>query len=161
MWKTFAEFIPEDERGDLLEAYWRRLTSEDRELALAAAKHWAVYEGSCCTLPTRNSPVISTIPIQLGRWRNWKRLFQDAKREPDNMLLERVERIRHIPAFAVHGRYDIVCPVKSMLDLANAWPELDYTISPDSGHSSHEPGITKELVAATDRIAHAGTPVRK
>jgi proline iminopeptidase len=75
-------------------------------------------------------------------------------------LLDRVDRIRNIPAFAVHGRYDIVCPIKSLLDLAKAWPELDYTVAPDSGHSSHEPGITRELVAATNRIVKSGTPVR-
>ena len=86
--------------------------------------------------------------------------FRNAKREPDGMLLDRVDRIRHIPAFAVHGRYDIICPVKSMLDLADVWPELDYIIAPSSGHSSHEPGITKELVAATNRIAQTGTPGR-
>jgi len=75
-------------------------------------------------------------------------------------LLERVERVRHIPAFAVHGRYDIVCPVRSLDDLRRAWPELDAHIVPDAGHSSHEPGITRELVAATDRIARTGSPLR-
>jgi proline iminopeptidase len=76
------------------------------------------------------------------------------------MLLDRVNRIRDIPAFAVHGRYDIVCSVKNMFDLAGAWPELDTVVSADSGHSSHEPGITKELVAATNRIVRTGSPVR-
>jgi len=73
-------------------------------------------------------------------------------------LLDRVERIRNIPAFAVHGRYDIVCPVKNLIDLGQAWPELDCLVAPDSGHSSHEPGITRELVAATQRIAQTGSP---
>jgi proline iminopeptidase len=69
-----------------------------------------------------------------------------------------VEHIRQIPAFAVHGRYDIICPVKSLTDLAHAWPELDYAVAADSGHSSHEPGITRELVAATNRIRDTGSP---
>jgi proline iminopeptidase len=76
------------------------------------------------------------------------------------MLLDRVERIRQIPAFAVHGRYDIVCSVKNLIDLARVWPELDHEIAPDSGHSSHEPGITRELVAAVNRIAQTGSPKR-
>ena len=80
--------------------------------------------------------------------------------QPDNLLLDRIDRLRGIPAFAVHGRYDIVCPVKSLDDLRLAWPELDWEIVPDAGHSSHETGITKELVAATDRIASTGSPVR-
>jgi proline iminopeptidase len=79
---------------------------------------------------------------------------------PDNLLLNRVHRLRDIPAFAVHGRYDIVCPVKSLEDLRRAWPELDCEIVPDAGHSSHEPGITRELVAATNRIAATGSPIR-
>ncbi len=162
LWKTFAEFIPEEERDDLLEAYWKRLTSDDRELALSAAKHWAVYEGSCCTL-LPNEEFTSHFHEPNTAWavaRLEAHYFRNAKLEPENMLLNRVDRIRRIPAFAVHGRYDIVCPVKSLLDLANVWPELDYAIAPDSGHSSHEPGITKELVAATKRIAQMGTPVR-
>ena len=74
------------------------------------------------------------------------------------MLLDRVDCIRHIPAFAVHGRYDIICSVKNLIDLQLAWPELDCVIAPDAGHSSHEPGITKELVAATKRIVETGSP---
>jgi proline iminopeptidase len=162
LWNEFAGFIPEAERGDLLEAYWTRLTGPDRGLALEAAKHWAIYEGTCCTL-LPNEEFASHFADEETAWavaRLEAHYFRNVKPEPDSLLLDRVERIRHIPAFAVHGRYDIVCPVKSLIDLAQAWPELDYVIAPDSGHSSHEPGITKELVAATDRIAKSGRPQR-
>ena len=87
--------------------------------------------------------------------------FRNAVPNPDTLLLDRVDRIRHIPAFAVHGRYDIVCSVKNLMDLSKVWPELDYEVAPDSGHSSHEAGITKELVAATRRIVKTGSPVRR
>jgi proline iminopeptidase len=87
--------------------------------------------------------------------------FRNVTPEPDSMLLDRVERIRHIPAFAVHGRYDVICSVKNLLDLSAAWPELDFVIAPQSGHSSHEPEITRELVAATGRIAKTGSPRRE
>jgi proline iminopeptidase len=60
----------------------------------------------------------------------------------------------------VHGRYDIVCAIKNLIDLKDAWPELDWAVAPDAGHSSHEPGITRELVAATNRIAKTGSPKR-
>ena len=88
--------------------------------------------------------------------------YHDAfvKQGHDPMLLDRVDGIRQIPAFAVHGRYDIVCAIKNLIDLAGSWPELDTVISPDSGHSSHEPDITKELVAATNRIVKTGSPRR-
>ncbi|MBT8071508.1 MAG: prolyl aminopeptidase [Gammaproteobacteria bacterium] len=162
LWQTFAGFIPEAERGDLLEAYWKRLTGDDRELALEAARHWAMYEIACCTL-LPNEEFTSHFDNPESTWavaRLEAHYFRNVKPRSDSMLLDRVERIRHIPAFAVHGRYDIVCSVKNLVDLAAVWPELDTEISADSGHSSHEPGITRELVAATDRIVKTGSPVR-
>ena len=160
LWQEFAGFIPEEERGDLLEAYWNRLTGADRNLALQAAKHWAGYEIACCTL-LPNPEFASHFDEPDAAWavaRLEAHYFRNVKPEPDSMLLDRVDRIRQVPAFAVHGRYDIVCAIKNLIDLADRWPELDTVISPDSGHSSHEPGITKELVAATNRIDRNGSP---
>ncbi len=161
LWRRFAEHLPENERDDLLEGYWKRLTGEDRPAALAAAVEWSIYEGSCCTL-LPNEEFSSAFGEQEMAW-NLARLeahyFRNCRFQPDRLLLDRVERIRNIPAFAVHGRYDIVCPVKSALDLKAVWPEASYVIVPDAGHSSHEPGITRELVAAMGRIASHGSPV--
>lgn len=160
LWQTFSGFIPEAERDDLLEAYWKRLTGKDKDLAMQAARHWAMYEIACCTL-LPNPEFSSHFDNPETAWavaRLEAHYFRNVKPDPDSMLLDRVERIRHIPAFAVHGRYDIVCSVKNLIDLADRWPELDTVISPDSGHSSHELGITKELVAATNRIVKTGSP---
>jgi len=162
LWNEFAGFIPSEERGDLLEAYWKRLTGDDRELALAAARRWALYETACCTL-LPNKEFTDHFNDDNTAWavaRLEAHYFRNVRPEPDSMLLDRVERIRGIPAFAVHGRYDIVCSVKNLDDLARAWPELCTVIAPGSGHSSHEPEITRELVAATHRIAETGSPVR-
>jgi len=162
LWNTFAGFIPPEERHDLLEAYWKRLTGEDRELALEAAKHWSIYEGSCCTL-LPNEEFTSEFAKPDMAWaiaRLEAHYLRNVKPQPETLLLDRVDRIRDIPAFAVHGRYDIVCAVKNLIDLSEAWPELDYAIAADAGHSSHEPAITRELVAATNRIARTGSPRR-
>ncbi|MFT4537780.1 MAG: proline iminopeptidase [Planctomycetota bacterium] len=161
LWREFAEHLPQDERDDLLEGYWRRLTGEDRAVALEAARHWSIYEGSCCTLLPNPEYTDAFAGDDLA-W-NLARLeahYFRAGIEPQKSILDRIECIRHIPAFAVHGRYDIVCPVRSLHDLSCAWPELDAQIVPDAGHSSHEPGITRELVAAMDRIARTGSPQR-
>jgi proline iminopeptidase len=161
-WKTFAEFIPPEERDDLLEAYWKRLTGDDQELAHAAAKHWAMYEILCCTL-IPNEAFASHFADPDVAWavaRLEAHYFRNVRPEPDSQLLDRVGKIRHIPAFAVHGRYDVICPIKSLFDLVNVWPELDYEVAPQSGHSSHEPEITRELVAAMDRIVETGSPCR-
>lgn len=160
-WKTFAEFIPESERDDLLEAYWIRLTGPDQELARQAAEHWAMYEILCCTL-VPNEEFASHFADPDVAWavaRLEAHYFRNGKPEPDSLLLDQVERIRHIPAFAVHGRYDVICPIKSLFDLVDVWPELDFQVAPRSGHSSHEPEITRELVAAMDRIRDTGSPV--
>jgi proline iminopeptidase len=162
LWNVFANFIPEAERHDLLEAYWWRLTGEDPELAMSAAKHWAIYEGSCCTL-LPNPEFSDHFAEDKTAWavaRLEAHYFRNVRPEPDSQLIDNASRIRDIPAFAVHGRYDIICPVKSLLDLATAWPELDWEIAPQSGHSSHEPEITRELVAATRRIMQTGSPAR-
>lgn len=162
LWNDFASFVPESERHDLLEAYWARLTGNDREVALEAAKRWSVYEGSCCTLlPNPEfSDQFADPDTACAVARLEAHYFRNVRPDPDSMLLDRVSRIRHVPAFAVHGRYDIVCAVKNLFDLQHVWPELDCVVAPDAGHSSHEPGITQQLVAATDRIAATGSPRR-
>ena len=163
LWRMFVEQVPESARDDLLEAYWRLLTGDDREAALSAARAWSVYEGSCCTLlPNEEfADMFSDADMAWSLARLEAHYFRNVRFDPDTKLLDRVDRVRSIPSFAVHGRYDMVCPVKSFDDLRRAWPELDGVIVPDAGHSSHEPGITRELVAATRRIAETGSPVRR
>jgi proline iminopeptidase len=162
LWQRFAAELPESERDNLLEGYWRRLTGPDRAVALSAAKAWSIYEGSSCTL-LPNAEFTGMFADEHLAWclaRLEAHYMRNERFKPDTLLLDRVPRLRHIPAFAVHGRYDIVCPVKNLVDLSAAWPELDRKIVPDAGHSPHEPGITRELVAATNRIAATGNPLR-
>ena len=73
--------------------------------------------------------------------------------EREDQLLRGVRRIRHIPAVIVQGRYDVVCPMRTAWDLHRAWPEAGFRLVADAGHSALEPGITHELVAATNRFA--------
>lgn len=162
LWDKFAGHLPPEERDDLLEGYWQRMNSEDRETAFEAARHWSLYEGACCTL-LPNQEFLSLFEDPGIAWsmaRLEAHYFRNVRPEPDDLLLTRVDRIRDIPAVIVHGRYDIVCPIKSALDLHAAWPESDLIVVPDAGHSSHETGITRELVAATRRIAATGSPKR-
>ena len=71
---------------------------------------------------------------------------------PENSLLDNVDRIRNIPGVIVQGRYDVVCPIVSADDLHRAWPEAEYIIVPDAGHSAWEPGIRAALVAAMEKL---------
>lgn len=160
-WQVFHDHLPPEDRGDLLEGYWKAFHAEDVDAAREAARVWAVYEGASCTLLP--NPEFEAHFHNLDKAWATARLeahyFRNERFEPRDLLLQRVERIRHIPGFIVHGRYDIVCPIKSALDLHERWPEASLVVVPDAGHSSHEPGITKELVAATDRIRDYGSPV--
>jgi proline iminopeptidase len=160
LWQTFAEHLPESERDDLLEGYWKRLTSEDRDVALAAARCWSVYEGSSCTLLPNPEfeQAFGEDDVAYSVARLEAHYFRNVRFPRDELLLDQIDRIRDIPSFAVHGRYDLVCPVRNLLDLKHAWAELEVEIVPAAGHSSHEPGITKALVAATNRIRDRGRP---
>jgi len=153
-WDALAAPIPAAERGDLLTAYHRRLTDPDPAVHMPAARAWSTYEGSCSTL----MPCPETVAyfagdvVALGLARIEAHYFIHNIFLPDNSLLDNVGRIRHLPAVIVQGRYDAVCPIVSADDLHKAWPEADYRIVPDAGHSAWEPGICAELVKAAEQF---------
>lgn len=153
-WENFIGHIPERERGDLLEAYWRRLDSPDPAVRLAAGRVWSGYEASCsCLLPPREpvGPSAADDAHAVGLARIEAHYFRSNAFRPEDKLLRDVERIRHLPATIVQGRYDIVCPIISADALRRAWPEADYRVVPDAGHSALEPGVRAALVDATER----------
>jgi proline iminopeptidase len=157
--RQLAEFIPKIERHDLLTAYHRRLIDPDPAVHQPAAYQWATFEASCSTL-LPSPELVSAFGSEktaLSLSRIEAHYFVNHIFLPDNSLLANIGRIRTIPAIIVQGRYDAVCPIVSADELARAWPEARYVIVPDAGHSAFEPGIARELVAACDRFAAAGT----
>jgi proline iminopeptidase len=153
-WNVYLEHIPEDERGEMVEAYWRRLDSDDEAERLAAAKAWSYWEGGSTTLLHD--------PNEVGHFEDPHTALSVARAEahyfrhkvflePDQLLRD-IDRIRSIPATIAQGRYDIICPVKSALDLAKVWPEADFHIVL-AGHSAADPAIVDILVGATDALA--------
>lgn len=155
-WEPYFNHIPEDERHDFVTAYYKRLTSEDAEVRVAAARAWSIWEGSTSKLfPDLNllnrfgdatfAEAFARIEchyfINRGFMRN------------DSQLLDDAHKIRHIPTVIVQGRYDVVCPMTSAWDLHRALPEAEFNLIADAGHSAHEPGITAALVSATDKFA--------
>ena len=160
-WRAFAELVPEAERKDLLEAYWKLLTGEDREKAQAAARRWSEYEINCCTLlPCPEfAEMFEDDNASWSLARIEAHYFRNNRPQPDDLLLQRVDRLRGIPTHLVHGRYDIVCPVAGADELHRNWPESSLSIIENAGHSSVEPGITSNLIEATDRIRDTGSPV--
>lgn len=153
-WHEFAGYIPAIERGDLLKAYYQRLTNPDPAIHMPAARAWGRYEGACSTLMPSPETVayFGGDVVALGLARIEAHYFTHDIFLLINSLLDRVDRIRHISAVIVQGRYDAVCPIISADDLHRAWPEAEYHIVPDAGHAAWEPGICKQLVAACEKF---------
>lgn len=151
-WREFAGHVREDEQNDLLSAYYRRLTDPDPAVHMAAARAWSTYEGRCSTLLPNADTVayFASDGVALGLARMEAHYFHHDIFLPENALLDRVGRLRGLPAVIVQGRYDAVCPAVSADDLHRAWPEAEYHVVPDAGHSAWEPGIRLALVRATD-----------
>ncbi len=154
-WEAYLGAIPEAERGDLLSAYHRRLTSPDEATRLAAARAWSIWEGSTSCLHVNEALVTKsgTAEFALAFARIECHYFQNRGFfERDGQLLLDAHKIRHIPTVIVQGRYDVVCPMDSAWALKKALPEADLRVVPDAGHSAFEPGNLHELIEATDRF---------
>jgi len=152
-WDHYLQAIPEVERGDMISAYNRRLTSDDEATRLSAARAWSVWEASTSLLLQDEA-------------------FIDGHRDPhfalsfarieshyfvhggffdiEDQLLRDAHRLQGIPGVIVHGRYDVVCPIQNAWDLHRVWPESRLSISPGAGHSAYEPENAAALVEATD-----------
>jgi proline iminopeptidase len=155
-WEHYVAAIPPRERADLVGAFYRRLTSPNRATRVRAARAWSIWEAATSHLQTDEA--------NIDKWGEEKFAVAVARIEchyfvnkgfmsREDQLLRGVAKIRDIPAVIVQGRYDVVCPIRTAWDLHQRWPEADFRIVPDAGHSALEPGITHELVGATDRFA--------
>jgi len=154
-WERFANFLPAEEREDLLGNYRKRLNDPDPAVRVPAARSWSLYEGSCSTL-LPNPEVMSTSGEErhaVGLARIEAHYFTNNLFDPPDALLRDIDIIRNIPAVIVQGRYDLVCPIITADALHRLWPEADYIIVPDAGHSALEPGIRSALISATNRFA--------
>jgi proline iminopeptidase len=154
-WEKFIEPIPEGERDDMLGAYYRQLTGENEVQKLRAAKAWSIWEGMTATLQTDESVVrsFSASHTALSVARIECHYFINNSWLRPNQIIADIEKIRHIPAYIVQGRYDVICPVEQAWELTRAWPEADLDIVADAGHAVVEPGITRSLLKATAAIA--------
>ena len=154
-WEEYLKPIPAEERSDLLNAYYRRLTSEDKKVRLEAAKSWSIWEASTSKLfldkSLMNSFGDSAFADAFARIECHYFVNKGFFEREDQLLLN-VDKIRHIPAVIVQGRYDVVCPMVSAWELHKEWREAEFIVVPDAGHSMTEPGIQTALIDATDRF---------
>lgn len=157
-WDAFRSHIPVEEQDDLVNAYFKRLSSEDELVRRAAGRAWGAWES--CKFSLLSNPsmvedhadvyqeVLSLMECHYTRNQVWLKT--------DKQLLDDVHKISHIPAILVFGRYDLITPLKAGWELKKAWPAAELVIIPDGGHAFNEPGIAAALVAATDYFAGNG-----
>ncbi len=154
-WEHYLAPIPEGERGDLLHAYHKRLTSDDAQTRLAAAKAWSLWEAVTSTLrpspEMRNSMGRDDFALAFARI-ECHYFVNKGFFERETQLLDDVAAIRHIPGVIVQGRYDIVCPMETAWALHRAWPEAVLCVAQTAGHSAFEPEIVHHLITATDQF---------
>lgn len=150
----FAAAIPEGERHDLLAAYCKRLLSTDPSQHLPAAKSWSRYESSCLYLEPQASAVeeFETIEVSLGLGRLEAHYMKHAGFMEEDQLIKNIDKIRHLPAAIIQGRYDVICPPNSAFRLHQAWPGSVLKVISNAGHAALEPGIAAALVAATEQF---------
>ncbi len=155
LWEEYLKPIPANERHNMVAAYYKRLTSEDEQLRLSAARAWSKWEGATSYLLNKTSAVeeyenphkaLPFARIECHYFTN-KAFFPS-----DNYILENISKIRHIPGVIIQGRYDVVCPLASAWSLYRAWPESEIKIIPEAGHAASEPGTRAALIEATDQM---------
>jgi proline iminopeptidase len=155
-WEAYVAPIPADERDDLVAAYYRRLTGNDTQEQMACAKAWSQWEASTLSLHP-NPKLVSefgTDVFALAFARIECHYFINRGFfENDDQLLAGSAKFRGLPGVIIQGRYDVVTPAETAWALHKAWPEADFEIIPDAGHTATEPGITDALIRATDRFA--------
>jgi len=155
-WEAFIAPIPKAERRNMVRAYYKRITSSNKNTSIRAARGWSVWEAATSHLRVD--------PDEVATWSQPRQAIALARIEchyflhkgffrRDGQLLDDVRRIRRIPGVIVQGRYDVICPMRSAWDLHRAWPEAELTVVDDAGHSAFELGTARELVRATDRFA--------
>lgn len=156
-WEHYLRPIPEDERHDLVAAYYKRLTSNDDSVRIEAAKAWSIWEASTSKLIQSEESIHAFEDAKVAEAFARIECHYFTNRgffDTDEWLLENVDKIRHIPTVIVQGRYDVVCPMISAWELHRAFPEADFEIVQDAGHSMTEKGIAAKLVEYTDKFSN-------
>jgi proline iminopeptidase len=159
-WEDFIHPIPQEERQDLMGAYYRYLTGDNEIQQMATAKAWSLWEGRCATLRPCQEVVdsFSDPHRALSLARIEAHYFVNRAFLADDQILRNADKLDGIPGVIVHGRYDMVCPLDNAFALHKAWPGSQLHIIREAGHASRELGIVDALIRATDEMAQRLRP---
>ena len=152
-WEQFSGLLPEEERDNILDNYYKRLTNDnDPKAQMEAAVTWSLYEGACSSLMP-NYETITTDEQKdhaLALARIEAHYFKTQVISEENSLLNRIKDLRSLPTTIIQGRYDVICPIKTANKVHQLWPEADYVVVPDAGHSAMDGPLRSRLIEATE-----------
>ena len=154
-WERFVAPVPEAERGDMVGAYRRLLTGDDRAARIAAARAWSVWEGETIRLlpDAALSATHDADDFALAFARIENHYFVHGGWLEDGQLIRDAGKLADIPGVIIHGRYDMACPAETAWALHKAWPQARFELIEGAGHAYNEPGILDALIRATDEFA--------
>jgi len=158
-WKDFIHGFSEEEQNNLVSAYHKRLTGSDELARMATAKSWSLWQARCAALQPHANIIdhFSDPHFAMSLACIESHYFSNTCFIEDNQVMDNMDKIRHIPGYIVHGRYDMVCPLQTAWELKQAWPAAELYIVRDAGHSPREPGIIDALIIATKKIAQGNS----
>jgi proline iminopeptidase len=157
--EDFADWIPEEERNDLLEAYVKRVTSDDKDLRLDAARRWVKYSGSCALLrhdPEGVEEQAADDTVTLGMGVLDPCYFKNGMYLEDDQLIRNIGHINHLPCAIIQGGHDMIATPHAAYRLHKAWPGSVLNMVPDAGHSPTEPGLISGLIQVTEQFKRKG-----
>ncbi|MFK7840606.1 MAG: prolyl aminopeptidase [Bdellovibrionales bacterium] len=151
-WKQFTAILTQAEKNNILDSYYNRLTDKSSDIQMEAAICWSLYEGACASLHPNLETITSRDQKEhaLALARLEAHYFKYEMISPEDSILNQIDAIRHIPCTIVQGRYDIICPIRGAYALHQAWPEADYVVIADAGHSALDPALRSRLIEATE-----------
>ncbi|RDW88053.1 putative proline iminopeptidase [Coleophoma cylindrospora] len=156
---AYKAVIPEAERGDMMRAYYTRLTGDDEAEQHKCAGAWSTWETATSKL------IVDPEYIKKAEDPKWALAFARIESHffvnggwmRDGQLIDDAHKIKHLPIIIIQGRYDVVCPAKTSWDLYKALggkgnSNVEYQIIGDVGHSAHEVKVEEALVDAADKF---------
>jgi proline iminopeptidase len=157
-WQEFISIVPEEKRNNIPEYYAHCLQGSNELARMSAAKSWALWQARCSSLQPHlyvidqySDPHFALALATLESHYINHRYFIE-----DNQVMNNVHKIRHIPTYIVHGRFDLVTPLSSAWELHQAIPASNLRIVRDAGHSDRESGIIDALIYATKELSKQG-----
>lgn len=153
-WEQFTNFLTPWEQKNILATYYTRLTGSDMEAKMEAAIRWSLYEGACSSLMPNYETITTEDQKQqaLAMARIEAHYFLHEVIPLKESLLTQIDKLRTIPTIIVQGRYDMICPIDVAYRLHQAWPEADYVVVADAGHSALDPPLRSRLIEATENF---------